>query len=423
MRNLLLGARDALARVGRARGQLAQLAGEGCLGTLQGQYLRPAHELLRQQSLLVLQLFAEQRHALLRRLRLRGIAADAFAEARDLLSQHLLFARRLQAARPQLDGLALEDAADLGVLGFGSQLGGHRERRPAVDLGLQARLHDEQAMVPQHEAAQPAAGGRGVEAKERLADFDQVALLHQHLAQDAAFQMLDVLVLPRGHEGAGHDDCAFQGCKRRPHAEAADAHQQNGGADQDRPADARRHAAMPFVDAGAGRHGASSALGAAVAGKAGGVRAPSQAAGGRRAFGLRTRRRTSLGGPNASARPARRMRTLSTILRRAGRWVMTMVVTPFCLRAHECFGQGLFAGGVEIGVGFVQHDHGGLAEEGAGERDALLLPARQRRAVALQDWFHTRSEAGRSCRARPRSPRRCRWCRPAGRGACGRRCP
>ena len=77
-------------------------------------------------------------------------------QAGDLLSQYLLFGRRLQAARPQLDGLALEDGCDLrGRSTSDVKLAWHRQRRPAVDLGLQPRLHDEQAMVPQHEAAQP----------------------------------------------------------------------------------------------------------------------------------------------------------------------------------------------------------------------------------------------------------------------------
>ena len=59
-------------------------------------------------------------------------------------------------------------------------------------------------------------------------------------------------------------------------------------------------------------------------------------------------------------------------------------MTPLLLGARKRVGQRLLAGGVEIGVGLVEHDQRRVAEEGARQRDALLLAARQRRAVALQ---------------------------------------
>ena len=107
-----------------------------------------------------------------------------------------------------------------------------------------------EAVVLQHEAAQPGAGGGGVEPEQRLTVLDEVAFLDEHLAQDAAFQMLDVLVLSRGDERAGDHDRAVQRGDRAPSAEAADAQQQDGGAnDRSGYAHAGRHVLVPFVHA------------------------------------------------------------------------------------------------------------------------------------------------------------------------------
>ena len=113
---------------------------------------------------------------------------------------------------------------------------GHREGRAAADLGLQPRLHGEQAIAPQDQAAQLGARGGLVEAHERLALLDHVAFLHQHLGRDAALEVLDLLVLAGGDEGAGHDDGAVERRNAGPDAEAADADEQDGDADHGRPA-------------------------------------------------------------------------------------------------------------------------------------------------------------------------------------------
>ena len=100
------------------------------------------------------------------------------------------------------------------------------------------------------------------------------------------------------------------------------------------------------------------------------------------------------------ARPARRIRTLSTLFSSAGRCVMTTTVTRLSLARLQRLGQRLLARGIEIGVGLVQHHQRRIAEEGAGQRDALLLAARERRAAALEHGLVAAAAAARSCRAR-----------------------
>ena len=51
------------------------------------------------------------------------------------------------------------------------------------------------------------------------------------------------------------------------------------------------------------------------------------------------------------------------------------------LGVFDRLGQRLVAVRVEVRVGFVEHDQPRIAEEGAGQRDPLLLSARQGRSV------------------------------------------
>src|SRR5581483_1997547 len=101
--DLLLGAGDALLRTGDARRQLAELSGQARLRALHRQHLGLARQLPLQQPPLVLQLLGEQRAARVGRLPLRQVAVDALVQAGNLLAQHLLLRRLLEAAGAQLD--------------------------------------------------------------------------------------------------------------------------------------------------------------------------------------------------------------------------------------------------------------------------------------------------------------------------------
>ena len=77
------------------------------------------------------------------------------------------------------------------------------------------------------EAAQLGVGGGRIEAQQRLVLLDQITFLDQHLAEDAAFEMLHLLVLAGGDERARDDDGALERCDGGPDAEPADAEQQD----------------------------------------------------------------------------------------------------------------------------------------------------------------------------------------------------
>ena len=250
---------------------------------------------------------------------------NALLEAGDLLSQHQLFGGKTCSPRLQLGALPLEYCLDLRV-----GRARHERRRHLKDITLphfrfEAGLHRQQSVLPKDEPPQLGFGRRVVHAHEHLVGLDKIALLGQQVADDAALEVLDELVLPRGDECAGGNDRAAQRGQPGPDAEATDPEQENGEAGDGRPPGAERNAPGPLVHAVAGRP-SFGFLRRTIAGPFG---CASPRAGG--AFAARrvrtTRCRTSAGRPNASARPLRRISTLSTLFSSAGRSVTTATVT------------------------------------------------------------------------------------------------
>ncbi len=247
---------------------------------LHGQNLGPAHELLRQQALLVLQLLGEQRHALLRRLRLRGIAADALLQARDLLAQHLLFGRRLQRGAPATrrpgarrccgsPGRAASAASSEGIANDG---------RPSISASSRAFMMSRRWFLSTRRRSL-AAGGGGVEAQQRLAVLDQVALLAP--APRAGCRLPDAgrACSARWRRTSPTRRLRLPGAQapptRRSRRRRAPGWRRRSAIGQRH---AGRHAAMPFVDAGAGASSTRRPLSArAVRCRQGGL--PLQAAG------------------------------------------------------------------------------------------------------------------------------------------------
>ena len=95
--------------IGDPAREFAEVAGQARLGALQGQHLRLADQVLRDQQVLVLQLLGEQRHALLGGFHLGAKAADALLEAGDLLAENLLLGRAAGPAGLELGPLAVDD--------------------------------------------------------------------------------------------------------------------------------------------------------------------------------------------------------------------------------------------------------------------------------------------------------------------------
>ena len=94
----------------------------------------------------------------------------------------------------------------------------------------------------------------------------------------------------------------------------------------------------------------------------------------------------------------------------AGRWAMTIVVRPRITSA-SALADLVLLGGVDRRRGVVEDQHAGVGEDGAGQGDALALPARQREAplaeqrcrspragAAMNSWAPA-SRAARSTRA------------------------
>ena len=162
---------------------------------------------------------------------------DSFSAATSLRSTCFLV-RLVLPACLQLHFLAGEDLRHLRVLGVGAKRLRQREILLGVDLRFEPRLHGQQAVFAEHEAAQLRLRRRVVEAHQRLPGLDQIAFAHEHVADDAAFEMLHLLVLAGGDERARGDDGTVERRQRRPQAEAADPRRDDGETCQRRPADA-----------------------------------------------------------------------------------------------------------------------------------------------------------------------------------------
>src|SRR5262249_333260 len=156
---------------------------------------------------------------------------------------------------------------------------------------------------------------------QRLVGFDNLALLDQEFADDAAFEVLDLLVLADGDEIARRHHRARKRRDRRPGAEAREPEEQHRKSDHGRNSRAARHAAIPRLHARTSWN--HDALSLASAGSAvdrdfsadalSGIGSADGAAGSDFCGGRTSRSSTSLGGPNASSRPARRIKSLSML--------------------------------------------------------------------------------------------------------------
>ena len=254
---------------------------------------------------------------------------------------------------------------------------------------------------------------RVVEAHQRLAGLDEIAFAHQHVADDAAFEVLHLLVLARGDERAGGDDGAVERRQRRPQAEAADPRREDGQADHRRPAQAVGHVPLPGVERCAMPPSCRRSAGL-------GGREPADW---RCAAAARRDAAPCSGARTPPARPLRSTSTRSTELSSAGRCVMTTTVTPFCLGAPHRLAQRLLADARRdwSSARRARSPPDRRTARGRARCAASGRPTAARRPPAAPS--RSRAAGGRSCRARRRRPPPRRPSRRGDRCACGRRSP
>jgi hypothetical protein len=109
-------------------------------------------------------------------------------------------------------------------------------------------------MLTQDEPAQPCFSSGRIETQYGLIGLYMLAFANEDIANDAAFEMLDLLVLSGCDKRSGDDDGTFERSNRRPDAKAAKAKKKDRNADPDRLAAVARHILVPLIDAGAGTH-------------------------------------------------------------------------------------------------------------------------------------------------------------------------
>jgi hypothetical protein len=211
LRDLLICPRDLLLRIRHPAEELAEIAGKARLGALQLQDLGLPDQLALKQRVLVLELLVEELEARLGRLDLGLVARDALLEGGDFLLQHLLLGVELAAPRHELRTLPVENGLDVGIVEILGKSLRHRHLLESVDFCGEPRLDRHEPELAKHESPELRVGGRVVESDQRLPCLDEIAFLDEHLAHNAALEMLHLLVLARGHERPRGDDRAVEG--------------------------------------------------------------------------------------------------------------------------------------------------------------------------------------------------------------------
>src|SRR6185437_9203523 len=102
------------------------------------------------------------------------------------------------------------------------QIGGEVDLVSLVLLGDQARLLREARVDLLTEKVEIGLGGGWLQAEEHVALFYLLRVMHQNLADDAAFEMLNRLVVALDCDLSLRDGSAIEGCKTCPDAKAAE---------------------------------------------------------------------------------------------------------------------------------------------------------------------------------------------------------
>jgi hypothetical protein len=181
------------------------------------------------------------------------VPANTLLEPRNLLSEHKLLGCEAVSASPQLDALPVQHGLHFRVGGIRGKNGRSFECVHRAHFGFQPNLHREQPVLLQHEPSQLGFRGGVVHAYKHFVWLDDIALLYRQLANNAAFQVLDELVLACSDKRAGRDDRTSQRGDSSPDAETTQAERENAEADEHRNLGTERNPPVPLVDAGVRR--------------------------------------------------------------------------------------------------------------------------------------------------------------------------
>ena len=149
-------------------------------------------------------------------------ATDAGVQLVDPLAQDRALCAEIDAAGLEEVGLRGEDSLHVRPRGEVLEPGAKGEFCGAVAFGDEARFGAEEAVEARLEALQGRAGRGGVKGEEFLALGDGACFAHVDLAHDAAFEVLDGLLVGLDRDLPGSEDGAFEGGEHRPGNEAAE---------------------------------------------------------------------------------------------------------------------------------------------------------------------------------------------------------
>ena len=193
---------------------------QSSLGTLQGEDFRLAHQTRWQQRAFVGEFFFDQLDLVLDRLLLRLRRVHPLFDSTYAVLQRGDIRFKILAPGVERELLGADEGFDVRVVAPRRQVGGKCHLRLVADLGDKTRLHCLRAHVTQGQPVKLRSRSGRVKLDQGLARLDDVAFAHEDVADDAAFQMLNDLVLARRHEGARGDHRASDESRIRPIAKS-----------------------------------------------------------------------------------------------------------------------------------------------------------------------------------------------------------
>ena len=174
------------------------------------------------------------------------IAGETEFQRLDVLLDQIELLLELDLLAVEDDVLALDDRVDVGIACLFHHDIGKLEFAQALRFGAEPCDDSFQAQPAKLQHPLVRAGCCGIEGQQDIAFLDRIAFAYAHLLDDAAFQMLDDLVVAGRDEASLRDNSGSKRCRRRPEAEASERGEENRQADDAVHPDRARHVAIPF---------------------------------------------------------------------------------------------------------------------------------------------------------------------------------
>ena len=219
-------------------------------GAAQGQRLAAPGQAAFDQLGLGLKLLGQKGKLALGRVKLDAIAGGADVQGFKVARDDADIIGKAGAGGLKGQRLPVKDHRGLRVVPLCLEMRGENQLVQMLLFGHQPGLRRLETDPPQGQFARGRQGKGLVQSQHDLTFGDAVALLDQNVRDDAAFQMLDDLVLARGHETALRDHGGGQRGHHRPCAETAEGHQHQHKAEGGLLADRAWHVLIPGVGAG-----------------------------------------------------------------------------------------------------------------------------------------------------------------------------